>query len=314
MLNRKIVFLDAATLGGDISLQPLAELGNFTAYPFTERRDIPERVKDCEVLVVNKVVVDKELIDAAPKLRLICEAATGTNNIDIPYAESKGIPVRNAAGYSTESVAQVTLAMMLNLSCHLTYYDDFVKNGSYSKGRLFSDMSRVWGELGGLKLGIIGLGTIGSKFAAFSEMSGMKVVFYSTAGKAHSDKYEMLPLDDLMRSCDFISVHAPLNARTGNLITYEKLALCKPDAKIINIGRGGIINEEGLVRALNDNLIAGAGVDVFSKEPLPADSPFFSIIDKTKIILAPHIGWTSIEARRLLVKKVAENIKSLQTI
>lgn len=307
----KIVFLDAATLGEDISLQPLAELGDFTAYPFTDRCDIAERIKDCEVLIINKILVNQEVVDAAPNLKLICEAATGTNNIDIAYAESKGIPVKNVAGYSTESVAQVTMALILNLSCHLTYYDDFVKRGSYSNGRLFSDMSRVWGELKGQRLGIIGLGTIGSKVASYAEMFGLEVVYYSTNGMAHSDKYEMLSLDELMRSCDFISVHAPLNDKTSNLITYEKLSLCKQSAKVINIGRGGIINEEDLVKALNDNLISGAGVDVFSKEPLPADSPFFKIEDMTKIILAPHIGWTSIEARKLLVKKVAENIKSL---
>ncbi|MGM9773743.1 MAG: D-2-hydroxyacid dehydrogenase [Candidatus Egerieousia sp.] len=307
----KIVFLDAATLGEDISLQPLAELGDFTAYPFTDRCDIAERIKDCEVLIINKILVNQEVVDAAPNLKLICEAATGTNNIDIAYAESKGIPVKNVAGYSTESVAQVTMALILNLSCHLTYYDDFVKRESYSNGRLFSDMSRVWGELKGQRLGIIGLGTIGSKVASYAEMFGLEVVYYSTNGRAHSDKYEMLSLDELMRSCDFISVHAPLNDKTSNLITYEKLSLCKQSAKVINIGRGGIINEEDLVKALNDNLISGAGVDVFSKEPLPADSPFFKIEDMTKIILAPHIGWTSIEARKLLVKKVAENIKSL---
>lgn len=307
----KIVFWDAATLGEDISLQPLAELGDFTAYPFTDRCDIAERIKDCEVLIINKILVNQEVVDAAPNLKLICEAATGTNNIDIAYAESKGIPVKNVAGYSTESVAQVTMALILNLSCHLTYYDDFVKRGSYSNGRLFSDMSRVWGELKGQRLGIIGLGTIGSKVASYAEMFGLEVVYYSTNGRAHSDKYEMLSLDELMRSCDFISVHAPLNDKTSNLITYEKLSLCKQSAKVINIGRGGIINEEDLVKALNDNLISGAGVDVFSKEPLPADSPFFKIEDMTKIILAPHIGWTSIEARKLLVKKVAENIKSL---
>lgn len=308
---KKIVFLDAATLGEDISLAPVAALGELTTYPYTAREEIADRVRDCDILIVNKIITDKEVIDAAPNLRLICEAATGTNNIDIPYAESKGIAVRNVAGYSTDSVTQVTLAMMLALSCHLPYYDSFVKDGSYSRSRIFSDMSRTWSELKGQRYGIIGLGTIGSKVASFAEALGMEVVYYSTNGRAHSDRYRMLPLEELMSSCDIISVHAPLNEKTANLVTYDMLALCKPEAKIINIGRGGIINEEDLVRALNANLIQGAAIDVFSKEPLPADSPYFKVEDKTKIILVPHIGWTSTEARNLLVKKIAENIMSI---
>lgn len=309
MMNKKIVFLDADTLGADISLEPIAKLGEFKAYPFTKPEDVKARIKDCNILIVNKIQVNKEVIDAAPDLKLICEAATGTNNIDIQYAESKGIAVKNVAGYSTDSVTQVTLAMVLALSCHLPYYDEFVKSGAYSESNLFSDMSRVWGELKGQRYGIVGLGTIGAKVAGFMRALGCEVVYYSTNGKAHSSEYKCVTLEELMKECDFISVHAPLNEKTNNLITYKELSLCRPAVKIINIGRGGIINESDLVKALNNNIIGAAAIDVFSTEPLPKESPYLKINDKTKVILAPHIGWTSVEARNLLVKKIAQNVK-----
>ena len=265
------------------------------------------------MLIINKVQIRRQQIDWGKNLKLICIAATGTNNVDLVYAASKGIPVKNVAGYSTESVAQVTMAMLLGLSCHTAYYDNKVKSGEYTRGNLVSDVTRKWGELSGQRLGIIGLGTIGSRVASLAEGFGMEVVYYATSGKPHSDKYQNLSLEELLKTSDFISVHAPLNERTLNLVTYDKLKLCKPTAKVINIGRGGIINEEDLVKALNDNLIEGIGIDVFSKEPIPEDSPYLKIEDKTKAILLPHIGWTSKEARVLLVAKIAENIKTVLT-
>lgn len=304
----KIVFLDADTLGTDVSLEPISKLGDLVTYPYTAPENVCERIKDCDILIVNKVIIGKEQIDAAPELKLICVAATGTNNIDIPYAASKGIPVKNAVGYSTDSVVQVTFAMVLSLVGQMTYFDDAVKSGRYSKGASFTDVTRGFRELKGKKYGIIGLGNIGSRVAAIAEAFGMEVVYCPTSGKAHSDKYKALPLEQLMASCDVISIHAPLNERTNNLITYDKLALMKPSAYIINMGRGGIINEADLVRALNENKIAGAGVDVYTKEPFPLDAPFLQLKDNSKILLTPHIGWASKEARICLVGKIAENI------
>ena len=309
--DMKIVFLDAASIGEDVSLEPIASLGELITYPFTSPEQVEERIGDCDVLIINKVQIRKQQIDWGRNLKLICIAATGTNNVDLEYAASKGIPVKNVAGYSTESVAQVTMAMLLGLSCHTSYYDNKVKSGEYSRGNLVSDVARKWGELSGQRLGIIGLGTIGSRVAALAEGFGMEVCYYATSGKPHSDKYKSLSLEELLKTSDFISVHAPLNDRTNNLVTYEKLKLCKKTAKIINIGRGGIINEEDLVKALNDNLIEGIGIDVYSKEPIPETSPYLKIKDKTKAILLPHIGWTSKEARILLVSKIAENIKTI---
>lgn len=307
---KKIVFLDADTIGNDISLEPIAKLGELVKYPHTKPEEIFERIKDCDVIITNKVVIGKEQIDAAPALKLICVAATGTNNVDIPYANSKGIPVKNAIGYSTESVVQVTFTILLSLVGQLPYFDNAVKSGKYSQGPLFTDVSKIFWELKGKKYGVIGLGNIGSKVAAIAKAFGMEVVYYATSGKAHSDEYEAVSLEKLMSECDVISVHAPLNERTNNLVTYKELALMKKSAYIINLGRGGIINEADLVKALNENLLAGAGVDVFTKEPLPADSPYFAINDKSKVILTPHIGWASQEARKCLVDKIAENIST----
>ncbi|MEG1485154.1 MAG: D-2-hydroxyacid dehydrogenase [Bacteroidales bacterium] len=304
----KIVFLDADTVGNDVSLEPISKLGNLVTYPYTAPADVLDRIKDCDILIVNKVIIGKEQIDAAPKLKLICVAATGTNNIDIPYATQKGIPVKNAIGYSTESVVQVTFAMVLSLVGQMSYFNNAVKSKHYSNGNSFTNVTKCFWELKGKKYGIVGLGNIGQRVAEIATVFGMEVVYYATSGKPHSNKYKALPLDKLMSECDVISIHAPLNERTNNLITYNKLKLMKPTAYIINMGRGGIINEEDLVKILNENLIAGAGVDVFTKEPIPLTSPYLKLDDNSKMMLTPHIGWASKEARECLVGKIAENI------
>lgn len=306
----KIVFLDADTIGSDISLSPISNLGEFTTYPFTKPDEVFDRIKDADVIITNKVIIGKEQVDAAPKLKLICVAATGTNNVDIPYANSKGIPVKNAIGYSTESVVQITFAMVLTMVCKMSYFDNAVKSGNYSKGPSFTDVSKCFFELKGKKYGVIGLGNIGSKVARIAQAFGMEVVYYSTSGTAHSNEFKNVSLEELMQTCDVISVHAPLNERTNNLITYKYLKLMKPTAYIFNLGRGGIINEADIVQALNENLLAGAGIDVFCKEPLPLDSPYLKVNDPDKILLTPHIGWASKEARACLIDKIAENIKN----
>lgn len=309
-MKNKIVFLDAGSIGEDISLAPISSLGEFVSYYSTAPSEVFDRISLCDTLIVNKVEIRKPQIDAAPNLKLICVAATGTNNIDIEYANSKGIEVKNVAGYSTNSVAQVTMAMLLSLACKIPYYDQRVKSGEYSKGTIASDVSRVFYELEGQTLGIIGLGNIGRKVASLASAFGMRVVYYSTSGNPHSSEYEHLELDELLGQSDYISIHAPLNPRTKNLITYSKLKLCKPTANLINIGRGAIVNDEDLVRALNEGVIAGIGIDVYDKEPIPASSPYFKIEDKTKAVLLPHIGWISKTARGVLVERIAENIKS----
>lgn len=303
----KIVFLDAATLG-DVSLAPISRLGEFECYQTSSREEALERVKDAEVLIINKVQVDKELMDAAPALRLICEAATGVNNIDLEYAASKGIPVRNAVGYSTDSVVQMTFMMILSLVGHCRYFDDFVKSGDYSRSGMFTNVGRMFFELKGKRLGIIGLGNIGGRVAKIGEAFGMSVSYFSTSGTSHSKDYPSVDLDTLMSESDVISIHAPYNQRTAGLVGEAELRRMKPTAYIVNMGRGGIIDESALARVIDEGRIAGAGVDVFTSEPLPADNPLMKVRDRDRLILAPHIGWASIEARERLVAMIAGNI------
>ena len=303
----KIVFLDAATMG-DVSFSPISALGELECFQTSDREEALQRVKDAEVLIINKIKVDKELVDAAPKLRLICEAATGVNNIDLEYAVSKGIPVRNAVGYSTDSVVQMTFMMILSLVGRCRYFDDFVKSGEYSRSGLFTDVSKMFFELRGKRLGIIGLGNIGGNVAKVGEAFGMNVSYFSTSGTSHSKDYPSVDLDTLMSSSDIISIHAPYNERTAGLVGAEQLRKMKSTAYIVNMGRGGIIDEAALAEAIDGGWIAGAGVDVFTAEPLPADNPLLNVRNRDRLILTPHIGWASIEARERLVAMIADNI------
>lgn len=304
----KITFLDAATLGGDISLEPVSRLGELVCWPSSTPEEAMERVSDCDVLIVNKIRVTSELIDAALNLKLICEAATGVNNIDMDYAASKGIPVRNVAGYSTESVVQCTFMHILNLVGHLPYYDGRVKSGQYSAGGMFTDVSLPFFELAGKTIGIVGMGTIGRRVAQVACAFGMTVIYYSTSGTSHCHDYPSVPLERLMAESDIVSVHAPLNDRTSGLIGDRELALMKPHAVIVNMGRGGIVDEAALAEAVDKGAIAGAGLDVYSEEPLNAGNPLSGVRHKERLSLTPHTAWASVEARTRLVEMIAENI------
>lgn len=306
----KIVFLDSATLGEGISYGKIEEMGTLICYPYTKDEDVLERVKDADVVISNKVQVRRQHIDAARKLKLICVAGTGTNNIDCAYAESKGIPVKNAVGYSTESVVQITFASLLSLINSISYYDRCVKSGDYSKSPHFTDTGRSFFELSGKNYGIIGMGAIGKRVAAIATAFGAKVSYYSTQGTAHCKDYPAVTLEELLTKSDIISIHAPLNEKTKNLIAMEELKIMKPNAYILNMGRGGIVNEKDLAQAINFGLIAGAAVDVYEIEPLQAGHPYLQIVDNERIILTPHIAWSSREARRVLVDRIAENIKT----
>ena len=305
----KIVFLDAATMG-DVSFAPIEQLGELVCYDRSTPEEALERVGDCEVMIINKVKVTPELIDAAPKLRLICEAATGVNNIDLAYAAQKGIPVRNAVGYSTDSVVQATFMHILSLVGNAPYFDKVVKSGDYSASGLFTDVSVNWWELAGKTIGIIGLGNIGSRVAKVAEAFGMKVCYYSTSGTSHCKDYPSLPLDELMATSDVISIHAPLNERTDGLIGERELQLMKKSAFIVNMGRGGIVNEAALAKAIDEELIAGAALDVFVTEPLPQDNPLLHTRHPERLRLAPHVAWASAQARTRLTAIIAENIRT----
>ena len=304
----KIVFLDASTLGA-ASLEPIAALGELVCYPYSSPAEALERVADAEVLIINKVKVTAELMDAAPRLRLICEAATGVNNIDLEAAAERGIPVKNVAGYSTDSVVQLTFALILNLLCRTAEYDSYVKGGEYSASPIFTEVSRPFMELAGKTMGIVGMGTIGQRVAKVAQAFGMDVIYFSTSGTSHCKDYPSVGIDELMSRSDIVSIHAPLNARTNGLIGARELALMRPSAIIINIGRGGIVNEQALADAISSGAIAGAGLDVFTSEPLPATNPLLHTAHPERLSFTPHIGWASKEALNRLVQGIAKNIE-----
>lgn len=308
-----IVFLDAATMG-DISFAPIEQLGKLTCYPDSSPDEAVERVHDCDVLIVNKVRVTSVLVDAAPSLKLICVAATGVNNIDVGYAEAKGIPVRNAIGYSTESVVQATFMHLLSLAGEGLYYDDCVKSGRYSESAMFTDPSRCWMELAGKTMGIIGMGNIGSRVARVAEAFGMKVCYFSTSGTAHCKDYSCLTLDELLAGSDVVSIHAPLNRRTLGLIGMHELSLMKKTAFIINMGRGGIVDEKALAEAVDEGIISGAALDVFESEPLSSESPLLKVKHPERFRFSPHTAWASKDARVRLVDQIAENIRTWEAI
>ena len=308
----KIVFLDAETIGDDISLEKIGSLGELTVYNHTSPEEYFERAKDCEILITNKVVIRKEQIDAAPKLRLICEASTGVDNIDVQYAREKGIEVRNVKGYSTDSVAQTTFMLMLSLIGHSAHFDSYIKSGAYSASGCYTEVKTAFCELAGKNLGIVGLGAIGSKVAQIAAAFGMNVAYFPTSGVPHSDLYPALELEKLLAQSDIVSVHAPRNSRTDGLIGYEQLRQMKRSAIILNLGRGGIVVEKDLARALDEGLLQGAGLDVYSAEPLPADHPYLKMQHLERLLLTPHIGWAGVEARQRLVDMVVQNIRTFQ--
>ncbi len=307
----KIVFLDAATLGEDANFSQLEELGAFVSYSLTQPCDVKSRIKDAHVVIVNKVKIGKEEIDYAKNLKLICVAATGTNNIDSEYAKEAGVVVKNVANYSTDSVAQITFGSLLTLINNNIYFDSIVKSGNYSKNGHFTDTGRTFFELKGKNFGIIGMGNIGKKVATIASAFGCNVSYYSTGGVAHCKEYPSVCLSELLAKSDIISIHSPLNEKTKNLISLKEFKAMKTSAIVVNMGRGGIVNEKELAQALNFGLIAGAVIDVYEDEPIPEGHPYLSLKNPEKIILTPHIGWASIEARKLLIEKLVQNIKSI---
>ena len=288
----------------------IAELGELVCWPESTPEEALERVRDCNVLIVNKVLVTRALLDAAPELRLVCEAATGVNNIDLEACRERNIPVRNVAGYSTDSVVQTTFMHILSLMGNAPYFDNTVKDGTYSKGTLFTDVSRPYIEMKGKRIGIVGMGAIGTGVARVAEAFGMDVVYYSTSGTGHCKEWPSISLGELMRTSDVISIHAPYNERTAGLIGAGELAMMKPSAIIVNMGRGGIVDEAALAEVIDNDLIGGAALDVFTKEPLPGDSPLLRTRHPEKLRFTPHTAWASTEALTRLVNCIAENIRS----
>ena len=306
----KIVLLDVGTMGSDMEFSCIERLGECVKYTNTLPEEVPARIKDADVVVINKVLLTKEVLQHAPNLKLICVFAIGYNNIDIDYCRQYNIRVRNVPGYCLESVCQHTFALLFMLIESLRYYDDFVKCSDYSKSGLANHLGRPFYEISGKKWGIIGMGAIGRAVADCAVSFGAQVCYSSISGAVREEKYENVPLETLLSQSDIISVHAPLNERTFHLIGKKELAMMKKTAFIVNVGRGAIIDEAALAQALNDDVIAGAALDVYAEEPPAENSPVLSVKNREKIVYTPHIAWSSVEARCRCISMTAENIEA----
>lgn len=306
----KIVFLDAKSIGEDIDLSGFSSLGEVVRYDFTSSAQVPERVKDADVIILNKVQINKSTIGSARHLKLVCVTGTGTNNLDKEYLESHNIAWRNVAGYSTESVAQHTFAMLFYLMEHLCYYDDYVKSGNYINDTLFTHFSQNFHQLHGQTWGIIGLGNIGRRVADIASLFGAKMIYYSASGQKAQEGYHQVSFDELLSSSDILSIHAPLNGATEKLMDARAFSKMKKNCIFLNLGRGPIVCEEALADALNQNVIQAAGIDVLCQEPMSPDCPLLTVKDKNRLLITPHIGWASVESRTNLMKTIQSQIES----
>jgi glycerate dehydrogenase len=306
----KIVILDAKTLGAVPNISEISKFGELVSYETTPSELTVARIADAEIVITNKVIIDETVMQQCPQLKLVCISATGMNNVALEAAKKAGIVVKNAAGYSSQSVAQHTFAMIFQLANQLSYYDRYVKSGQYAESDIFTHYGPVSFELHNKKYGIIGMGNIGQTVAKIAESFGAEVSYYSTSGKNTGQKYPAVTLPELLKSSDIISIHAPLNEHTENLIGQEQLEMMKSNAILVNVGRGGIVHEGELAQAISDNKIGGACMDVFGKEPIEADNPLLKVTCPDKLVLSPHNAWASIEARTKLIDIVIENIRS----
>ena len=305
----KIVFLDRKTIGEDIDLSSFNRFGEVVIYDFSKPEEVPARVEDADIIVLNKVPVNEKTIGSAKNLKLVCVTATGINNLDLDYLAAKNIEWRNVAGYSTQTVTQHTFALLFYLFENLSYYDEYVKSGGYTKDFMFTHFEKRFGELNGKTYGIIGLGAIGRQVAAVAKAFGCNVQYFSTSGKNHDSEYKEVSFDELLATSDIISIHAPLNDATNNLINKDALSKMKKSAILLNLGRGPIVNEKDLADALDNGTIGAAGLDVLSVEPIEETNPLLRIKDSTKLLITPHIAWASVEARTRLMKIIDGQIE-----
>lgn len=306
----KIVILERNSVGTDVSVDALSEYGELTVYPNTTAEDVKEKITDAEIIVANKAPLNADTLKSASKVKLICEFATGYDNVDLNYCRERGIKVANVVNYSTDAVAQHTFALCLYILEKLNHYDNYVKSGQYAAQDRFSNFDIPYTELCGKTWGIIGMGNIGRKVAEIAKAFGCKVIFYSVTGKSSCIEYERVDFDTLLKESDFLSLHCPLSDITRNLIDLEALKKMKKSAVLINVARGPVVNDEALYTALTEGFIAGAGLDVTGTEPLKSSNPLSKIKDSTKLIITPHMAWASIEARTRCVSETCKNIEA----
>lgn len=305
----KLVFLDAKSIGDDIDLSGFDKLGEVVKYNFSTPEETAVRTIDADVVIINKVPINEQTVGNASNLKLVCVTATGTNNLDKEYLAKRNITWRNVAGYSTESVAQHTFAMLFYLLEKLSYYDSYVKSGKYANDTLFTHFAERFCELSGKTWGIVGLGNIGRRVADIAKVFGADVIYYSTTGKNTQPDYHRVDLDTLLSASDIISVHAPLTPQTEDLMNRNAFSKMKPSAIFLNLGRGAIVNEADLVEALENKQIAAAGLDVLCVEPMSPENPLLRMKDSKRLLITPHIAWASVEARTRLMEIILNQVK-----
>ena len=306
----KISILERDSLGIDVDMSAIDQLGDVTVYAATTVENAVEHIGDADIIIANKLPLNETTLKEAKNLKFVAQTATGTNNVDFSFTNSKGIKVANVPSYSTDSVAQHTFALLLYLVEKMRFFDDYVKNGTYSNSNCFSCLDMIYPEIAGKTWGIIGMGAIGQKVAQIATVFGCKIICYSASGRTYDMPYEQVDFDTLLAKSDILSVHAPLNEYTKGLMNYDAFCKMKSSAYFINVGRGPIVVEEDLARALEEDQIRAAGLDVLCVEPMPLDNPLLKFKDSSKIIITPHVAWATSEARQRCVDVVTENIKA----
>lgn len=303
----KIAILDANTLGEDIDLACLQVIGQVIAYPATAPAEVADRLRDVDCVIVNKVRIGESVLAHANRLKLICVAATGYDNICLTDVKARGIAVCNVVGYSTHSVAQLTLSMVLSLTMHLPAYNRFVESGAYSSNGVANCLVPVYHELAGRTWGIVGCGNIGRRVAAVAEAMGCRVI---VCKRKPDPAYTCVDIDTLCREADVITVHTPLTPETENLLSKERIALMKPNAIVVNVARGAVCDETALCQAVSEGRLGGLGIDVYTQEPFPTDSPYSAVMHMDNVCLTPHMAWGAYEARSRCMNEICENIKA----
>ena len=303
----KIVYLDAKTIGEDLDLSSISEFGDILIYPNTPQEDVKNVITDADVIIVNKLKLNESNLQYAKNLKLICITATGYDNIDIDYCKQHNIAVCNVVGYSSHSVAQLTIAMALNLSMRLSDFTDYVQDGSYTKSGIANKLTPTYHEMNGKIWGVVGLGAIGRQVANVAQALGCKVIAFK---RTPDSTIPCCNLSYLFKKADIISVHLPLNGETRGIINKELISSMKEDAILINVARGAVTDEQALAEAVLDNKIGGIGVDVYSEEPFTQNHPFYKLLGNKRALLTPHMAWGAYEARNRCIEQVIDNIKA----
>lgn len=306
----KIVMTERNSVGLDMDVTRFEKLGEVTYHANSVEENATEHIADADIIISNKLPLNEKTLAGCPNVKLICETATGYDNVDLAYCKSRGIKVANVRDYSTAAVAQHTFALLFYVLEKLRSYDDYVKNGDYGAQASFSNFNYTFTELEGKTWGIVGMGNIGRKVAKIAEAFGCKVIFYSASGNSTCTDYERVDFDTLLAESDFLSLHCPLTDRTRDLMDKEAFSKMKKSSILINVARGPVVNQEALYEALENNEIAGAGLDVLTKEPIASDNPLGQIGDSNKLLITPHMAWGSVEARNRVLEGVYKNIEA----